>query len=56
MTETVKSIQEAVNSLLENLEKAEAGNKSAAARARKDTLTLEKLGKQYRKESVAAAK
>jgi hypothetical protein len=56
MTETVKAIRETVASLLENLEKAEAGNKSAAARARKDTLALDKLGKQYRKESVAAAK
>ena len=32
------------------------GNKAAAARARKATLQLEKLGKEYRKASIAAAK
>lgn len=32
------------------------GNKAAAARARKATLQLEKLGKEYRKVSIAAAK
>lgn len=31
-------------------------NKAAAARVRKATLELEKLGKQYRKESIAAGK
>lgn len=35
---------------------AEDGNKAAGARARKNTLELEKLFKQYRKESVAASK
>ena len=35
-----------------DLAKAAEGNKAAAARARKATLELEKLGKQYRKESV----
>lgn len=34
----------------------EDGNKAAGARARKGTLELEKLFKQYRKESVAASK
>ncbi len=32
------------------------GNKAAAARVRKATLALEKLGKEYRKQSVAEAK
>ena len=32
------------------------GNKAAAARVRKATLNLEKLGKEYRKASIAEAK
>ena len=35
---------------------AEEGNKSAGVRARKATLALEKLFKQFRKESVKLAK
>lgn len=31
-------------------------NKAAAARVRKATLDLEKLGKQYRKQSIASSK
>lgn len=34
----------------------ENGNKAAGARARKVTLELEKLLKQFRKDSIAAAK
>ena len=34
----------------------EAGNKAAGARARKVSLELEKLLKQFRKESIAATK
>lgn len=35
---------------------AEAGNKAAGARARKVSLELEKLLKQFRKDSIAATK
>lgn len=35
---------------------AENGNKAAGARARKASLEIEKLLKQYRKDSIAAAK
>ncbi len=35
---------------------AESGNKAAGARARKASLELEKLLKQFRKDSIAAAK
>ena len=44
--------------LLFGMAKAKAldGNKAAAGRARKATLELEKLGKQFRKESIAEAK
>lgn len=55
MVETIKKMNEVISILQENLAKAE-GNKAAAARARKATLELEKLGKQFRKESVAAGK
>ena len=36
-----------------DLAKAAEGNKAAAARARKETLELEKLGKAFRKQSIA---
>lgn len=54
----MKELAEKILALCENL-KAELGkenNKAAAARARKITLELEKLGKLYRKESVKATK
>ncbi len=35
---------------------AENGNKAAGARARKASLEIEKLLKQYRKDSIAASK
>jgi hypothetical protein len=35
------------------LDKALAGNKAAARRARKSTLDIAKVGKEYRAESVA---
>ena len=38
--------------LQENLEKFEKGNKAAGKRARKNTLTLAKLYKEFRAESV----
>ena len=38
------------------LAKAAERNKSAAARARKATLELEKLGKEFRKQSIAELK
>ena len=38
------------------LAKANEGNKAAAARARKATLELEKLGKEFRKVSIAEMK
>ena len=52
MKEVVEQINATIASLQENLEKAVAGNKAAAARARKDTLALEKLGKEFRKVSI----
>ena len=45
-------IKSVVNGLLPNLEMNVKGNKAAGIRARKATLKLEKLMKQYRKQSV----
>lgn len=57
MEETIKKIEKAVmNDLLPNLAQSCSGNKSAAARARKASLELEKLLKEYRKQSIEAAK
>ncbi|MGN0201478.1 MAG: histone H1 [Candidatus Cryptobacteroides sp.] len=56
MKETIKKIVETVATLNVELAKAAEGNKAAAARARKATLELEKLGKVFRKQSVAEMK
>ena len=53
MKETIAKINEVIAALQADLAKAAEGNKAAAARARKATLELEKLGKQFRKESIA---
>lgn len=50
MEELVKNIKASVEAILADIDKVE--NKAAKARVRKATLELEKLGKQYRKESV----
>lgn len=56
MKEVIAQINEAVSVLTAELAKAAEGNKAAAARARKATLALEKLGKEFRKVSVAELK
>jgi len=48
--EVVDKIKAKLNEFITEAEKA--GNKAAAKRARKTSLELEKLLKQYRKESV----
>lgn len=50
------AIKAAIADLSENLDKAFEGNKAAGARARKNTLELDKLFKQYRKKSIEALK
>ena len=40
------------NELKENIEKFKKGNKAAGQRARKNTLTLDKLYKEFRAKSV----
>ena len=56
MKETIAKINEVLTALQADLAKANEGNKAAAARARKATLELEKLGKEFRKVSVAEMK
>lgn len=52
MEELIKNIKEGTEVFMQNLEKFAGGNKSAGMRARKASLELEKLYKQFRKESV----
>ena len=56
MNETIAKINEVIAALQADLAKANEGNKAAAARARKETLELEKLGKEFRKVSIAEMK
>ena len=50
--ELFAEIKSVINGLLPNLEANVNGNKAAGVRARKASLKLEKLMKQYRKQSV----
>ena len=50
MTELINQIKAQVAAILSDIDKVD--NKAARARVRKATLMLEKLGKEYRKESI----
>ena len=51
------NIQSKMAELTKDMERnVQEGNKAAGVRARRTTLELEKLFKQYRKESIEAAK
>lgn len=54
--ETVGKMESLLCALTKDLLKASRGNKSAAQRVRVGTIQLEKIGKQFRKESVHAEK
>lgn len=56
MKKVIAQIDGVLDALKVDLAKAAEGNKAAAARARKATILLEKLGKDFRKASIAAAK
>ncbi|MBQ0141700.1 MAG: histone H1 [Prevotellaceae bacterium] len=56
MKELIAQIDGIIDALKIDLAKAAEGNKAAAARARKATLELEKVGKEFRKVSIAEAK
>ena len=53
MKETIAKINQVLAALHPDLAKPAERNKAAAARARKSTLELEKLGKAFRKQSIA---
>ena len=52
--ETSAKLEHLLNALTKDLLKVHRGNKSAAQRVRVGTIRLEKVGKQFRKESVDA--
>lgn len=54
LKETVTRMRQLLLDINVDLEKAAQGNKAAAQRVRVSTLALEKVSKEYRKESVAA--
>lgn len=57
MKELFGNIQSKMAELTKDMERnVQEGNKAAGVRARRTTLELEKLFKQYRKESIEAAK
>lgn len=54
--ETFKQMHELLAQITHDLQKAENDNKAAAQRVRTGTVTLEKVAKQFRKESINAEK
>lgn len=56
MNELVSKIKEQIAVFTENADAQLAGNKAAGTRARKATLELEKMMKEFRKISVEASK
>ena len=54
MKELIEKISGCSQEFLQDAEKAAAGNKAAGLRARKASLTIEKLLKEFRKVSVGA--
>ena len=55
MKKIIDQINALVDAIKADIDKSES-NKAAAARVRKATLELEKVGKEFRKASIAAAK
>lgn len=53
---TVTSLKDMLSQITQDLHKAEGGNKAAAQRVRTMTVRLEKVAKNYRKESIASEK
>ena len=56
LKDTMQNMDEILQGLIEDLTKTQKGNKAAAQRVRTATLKLEKVGKNFRKESVLAQK
>jgi hypothetical protein len=56
LSDTVNKLASLLSNLSKDLSKVSRGNKSAAQRVRVGTIRLTKIGKQFRKESVASEK
>lgn len=56
LKDTAKKMNELLESIQQDLAKADKGNKAAAQRVRTDSIKLEKIAKVYRKESIKAEK
>jgi hypothetical protein len=56
LSNTFKHMKELLHHITVDLEKSENGNKAASQRVRTGTVKLEKVAKQYRKESIASEK
>lgn len=54
LTNTVGELEEVLEKITKDLEKAKKGNKAAAQRVRTGTILLQKIAKVYRKQSVEA--
>ncbi len=54
--DTMRNMQELLEQVMIDLNKVHKGNRSAAQRIRVSTISLEKIGKRFRKESIAAEK
>ena len=56
LVDTICELEHLFNRVNDQLTKVRKGNKSAAQRVRVGTLELEKIGKQFRKESLRVEK
>lgn len=56
LKETTKHMRDLLNNIVQDLEKADNGNKAASQRVRTGTVKLEKVAKLYRKESIKSEK
>ncbi len=56
LTQTVNEMRNLLTQIQSDLEKAVGGNKAASQRVRTGTVSLEKIAKRYRKESIVTEK
>lgn len=56
LKDTIKNMKHLLVNIIEDLEKADGGNKAASQRVRTGTVKLEKVAKLYRKESIQSEK
>ena len=56
LKETIHRLNHLLSAIIKDLGKVQKGNRTAAQRVRVGTVHLEKIGKAFRKESIAAEK